>query len=93
MTLKNKEVDFSAKWTSVALLVFLILSTPFLKFLDYNSYNITAPEVLIGLVGMTIIALLYSGLTMIGGRFHEKLIDCESSHLICRHSVRVDGRQ
>ena len=46
--------------TGVFLLPFLILMTPFLNFLEHNSYPVTRPEVLICLIGIVAIAVACS---------------------------------
>jgi hypothetical protein len=62
------------QWRRALLLPLLILWTSFAHYLVTNSFSFSRPPVLIGLVGILVIAFLISVLTMIGTRIWHTLI-------------------
>ena len=66
--------SFLAGWSRGLLLPFFILMTPFLVFLDHNSYCVACRETFVSLALISTIALLCSLLMMPGGRVWSDLV-------------------
>jgi hypothetical protein len=56
------------------LLPLSILISPFLNFLDHHSYDLASVEVVLGLSAIVMVALLFSFMTMVGGRLFRDFV-------------------